>query len=272
MKDLVLSCPGFDAVIDEAARIAALLWDKGWAERNAGNLSIDVTDLVAGAGCAPLGPAVPLGTVCAPLAGRYFLVTGTLRRFRDAARRPADNLCVLRLTDGCRGYEVVWGGGDDPAFRPTSEFPAHLRVHDLLATAKKPRPAVLHTHPTELIALTHLADYRDEAAFNRVLWAVHPEVKVTVPHGVGLVPYILPGTDDLARATVGALGRGHHVALWSMHGCVATGETVTQAFDLIDTLNKAAQIALMVRAAGGEVAGLTGAQVDELMRVYGPKD
>ena len=35
------------AVVRQLAEVGGYLWTRGWAERNAGNLSVDVTDLVS---------------------------------------------------------------------------------------------------------------------------------------------------------------------------------------------------------------------------------
>ena len=92
---------------------------------------------------------------------------------------------------------------------------------------------------------------------------MHPEMKIVMPDGVGLVPYCVPGTDDLAEATVNVLEH-HRLVLWEKHGCVAVGRDVFEAFDLIDTAEKSAKIFLMVRAAGFEADGLTDDQLNEL--------
>ncbi len=272
MKKLNANYPALAPHVEEMTEISAYLWEKGWAERNAGNLSIDVTELLA-AGAPPAdGAWRALDNRYSLLAGRCFLVTGTGRRFRDLARNPAGAACLLRLDDRGAGFRVLWGGADDPQFRPTSEFPAHLRVHEFLRETGAREKAVLHTHPTELVALTHLPEYGDEAKLNRALFAVHPEIRVCVARGVGYVPYTVPGSEALAQATVAALRRGHGVALWEMHGCVAVGKDAVEAFDAIDTLNKGAQLILLCRAAGREPRGLSDAQLQELAAAFGLPD
>ncbi len=272
MSDLLAACPALVPWVDQAMELSGYLWTKGWAERNAGNLSIDVTDLVAAAAGCAAGERRELPFAYPRLAGRYFLVTGSGHRFRDLAVNAPGNACVLRLAADGHAYHLIWGGENDPAFRPTSEFPAHLRVHEYLREREMVERVVLHTHPTELVVLTHLPEYQQEAALNRVLWAAHPEVKVTVPRGAGFVPYTVPGTEELGVATVEALRRDHTVALWAMHGVVAIGRDIMEAFDLIDTLNKAAQIHLLCRAAGSPATGLTDAQVAELVRAFRLRD
>jgi len=241
------------------ARIARDLWTKGWAERNAGNLSVDVTGLVV----EPSGAVVPLARPFPELAGRSIWITAMGCRMRHVARDPAANSGVVRITPDAAGYRVAWTGAESAAFQPASELPSHCAVHASLRRRNAPQQAVLHTHPTELIALSHVRELWDEARLNRLLWRMHPETVAVVPDGVGLVDYILPGTLEQGLATAARLD-DHRVVLWQKHGAVAVGSTLDEAFDLIDTLNKAAQIYLACRAAGFEAEGLSDEQVEAL--------
>jgi len=58
---------------------------------------------------------------------------------------------------------------------------------------------VLHTHPTELIALTLIPGYSDESRLNKMLFSVQPEAVIANSHGIGLVQYTLPGTEQLQK-------------------------------------------------------------------------
>lgn len=273
MTDPISANLALASIFEEAAEVSAYLWEKGWAERNAGNLSVDVTEHLDGTEeGADIGPVRNLQGAYPNLSGRCFLVTGSGRRYRDLARDAARNACILRMEENGAGYRLIWGGGGAPGFGPTSEFPSHLRVHEFLRENKASEKAVLHTHPTELIALTHLPEYAEESALNRALWSMHPEVKITIPKGAGLTPYTLPGSEALARATVEAFGRDHPVVLWQMHGAVAIGTDVSEAFDRIDTLNKAAALILLCRGAGCDPKGLDSDQLNELVRAFGLKE
>jgi rhamnulose-1-phosphate aldolase len=245
------------------SRIAGDLWNKGWAERNAGNLSIDVTGLVPESS----GAAVPLGRPMPELAGRSLWITAMGCRMRHVALDPAANSGVVQITPGGAGYRVAWTGAEGGAFQPASELPSHCAIHASLRRRNAPQQAVLHTHPTELVALTHVRALWDEAGLNRILWRMHPEVVAVVPDGVGLVDYILPGTFEQGLATAARLD-DHRVVLWQKHGAVAVGSTLDEAFDLIDTLNKAAQIYLACRAAGFEPEGLSDQEVEALRLAF----
>ncbi len=56
---------------------------------------------------------------------------------------------------------------------------------------------------------------------------------------------------------------------WEMHGCTAIGRDASEAFDLIDTVNKAAEIYLICRGAGYEPKGLSEEQLRELDESFG---
>ena len=273
MADLLTSCTGLTPVIDELMSVAGFLWHKGWAEVNAGNLSVDVTDLVdERQACAISGKSVALPQSYPELAGRYFLVTGSGRRFRDVAVNAAEGSCILRISEGGNEYRLVWGGEAGPLFRPTSELPSHLRLHQDIRKNDAPERAVLHTHPLELIALTHVPEYKNEAAMNEAIWSVHCEMKVMLPKGVGLVPYTVPGSEALALATLAGFQRGFPVVLWEMHGAVAKAKSAMEAFDLIDIANKAASLLLMCRSAGVVPKGLSKEQQAELVSAFGLED
>ena len=74
-----------------------------------------------------------------------------------------------------------------------------------------------------------------------------PECRIIVPKGVGIVPYEIPGTIQLAHATIEQLAK-HDVVFWEKHGILAVGEDLIECFDAIDTLSKSAQIYLAARS------------------------
>lgn len=244
---------------------AQLLWEKGWAERNAGNISVNVTDQCQAA--EPTESSFRTTPLPYPeLAGAVLLITGADTRMREVAKDAEANCCLLRVREDLQGYHLLWGG-KRPGFRPTSELPAHLAIHQFLASTGAPQRVFVHTHPTNLIALSLLFPKVEEAKINRLLWSMLPEVKVFVPEGLGGVPYHLPGSAELAEATLAALQK-HRAVLWDKHGCGAVGLDPAEAFDLLDLLDKAAGIYLTCRAAGYEPHGLPPEAVEELARRF----
>jgi rhamnulose-1-phosphate aldolase len=254
--------------LDGVAGVAQLLWERGWAERNAGNLSYDVTGMDVPGGPETGAPATPLGTAFPELAGRQLLVTAAGSRMRDVAREPDAWCGVLRFAEGGAAHTVVWHGG--AGFTPTSELPSHVAIHEALRRRRATARAVVHTHPTELLALSLEPGIGDEGRLDRLLWSLHPETVVVVPSGVAVLPYLMPGTVEQGSAAGRAMAT-RDVALWLKHGAVAVGEDFDAAFDLLDIVNKVARLHLLCRAAGIVPEGLSDVQVEELRRAYGPR-
>ena len=67
------------AEIDRICEVAGYLWEKGWAERNGGNISVNITELLTEAekNLPALAPATQLQEVMGELGGHFFYVTGT---------------------------------------------------------------------------------------------------------------------------------------------------------------------------------------------------
>jgi len=125
---------------------------------------------------------------------------------------------------------------------------------------------VIHTHTTELVALTQAKEFCSQDTLNKLLWGMHPETIIFVPKGVGFVPYILPGSAEIAEKTMEALG-DHDVVLWEKHGVFAIGKGVSDTFDVIDILAKSAHIFFMCRSVNIIPDGFTDQQLNELRKL-----
>jgi rhamnulose-1-phosphate aldolase len=255
-----------DTIIDSVAAVAGFIWQKGWAEKNAGNISVNLKDIlkIPSADCDAL-PHYELPAVLENLAATCFFVTGTGKRMRDLAKDTMKNALIIRVDESGKGYHVIAPANKEVLsnLRPTSELPSHLSIHSMNTARNSRHKVVIHTHANELCALTQSSEFCDEKKLNHILWGMHPETKVFIPAGVGFVPYLLPGSLAIAMATVEVLKK-HDVALWEKHGVFAIGDTVDNTFDLIDILAKSASIFFTCRAAGIEPDGLTDNQIDEL--------
>jgi rhamnulose-1-phosphate aldolase len=250
-------------IIDETAEVAGFLWQRGWAERNAGNISVRMAAEDLAESCSSQNELlIPLTKHYQEIGGNFFLVTGKNTRMRDVAARPLDNMLAIRLSDDGAGYHIL-SPECETSLRPTSELSAHLDIHSMIARRKTEHRVVMHTHATELVALTHIKELCNEDNLNKVLWGMHPETKVFVPEGAGFVPYVLPGTTAIGEATVRVLEK-HDIAIWEKHGVFAIGKTPSETFDLIDIMTKSASLYFLCRSAGVEPEGLTGNQLDEL--------
>ena len=258
-------------IITDIAEVARILWKLGWAESNAGNISVNVTEHIP-EDIRELNkfPSKEIDKSYPELCGFSFFITGAGTRMRDLAKEPSGNACILRIAEESNRYHILWGRRSDLSVEPTSEIHSHLSIHRFLLEKKAPQKVIIHAHPEELIALTHIKEYKQESKLNRLLWSMNPAAKIIIRKGVGFVPYRVPGSDELAQATIKALEK-HDVVLWEKHGCLAIGTDMLETFDRVEILNKAARIFLACKGSGLAPEGLSDAQLDELERLFWSK-
>lgn len=252
MKSILDNRPKLSKQVYEVAEVAGYLWQKGWAERNGGNITINITDEVDDEirKMPAISDKVQIGKILPNLKGCYFYCKGTNRRMRDLARWPMENGSVIRILDDCSSYEII---ADNPV-KPTSELPSHLSMHDFLIGKGSNYKAALHTHPIDLIAMTHNPAFLEKDKLTYLLWSMIPETRAFCPRGLGIIPYKMPSSIELADATIKEL-EDYDVVMWEKHGVCAVGENIMEAFDMVDTLSKSAQIYLTAKSMGFEPAG-----------------
>ena len=238
--------------INEVAEVAGYLWQKGWAERNGGNITINITDVVAEdiKSLNPISDVIKMERPLPHLKGCYFFCKGTNKRMRDLARWPMQNGSIIRILDDCASYEIV---ADNPVL-PTSELPSHLSMHNYQMSIGSGYKAVLHTHPIDLIAMTHNPEFMEKDKLTYLLWSMIPETRAFCPKGLGIIPYKMPGSLELADATVEML-TDYDVVMWEKHGVCSVSTNIMEAFDMVDTLSKSAQIYLTAKSMGFEPEG-----------------
>ena len=265
MKSVLDNRPALKAEIDKVAEVTGYLWEKGWAERNGGNITVNITEFVDDEmrEMKAIAPVQHIGKVLPQLKGKYFYAKGTGKRMRDLARRPMENGSIIRVCDDCETYEII---ADQPVM-PTSELPSHLAMQDyLLATGSKYK-ATLHTHPIELVAMSHSKHFLQLGVMTRTLWSMIPETLAFAPLGIGIVPYELPGSIRLADATLEQI-KQYDVVMWEKHGVCAVGLDIMDAFDQVDVLNKAAIIYMRAKSMGFEPDGMTDEAMQEVQEVF----
>lgn len=251
-------------IIEQVAQVAGYLWQKGWAERNGGNISYNMSEFAPALNEIPaISEPIAIGLSVPKLAGGYFLVTGTGRRMRYVESNPMDNMSIIRILADGEHYVIV----AEKNIRPTSELPTHLLVHNFLQTEKPEYKAVIHTHPIELVAMSHNRTFLGKDVLTHLLWSMIPETRAFCPKGLGIVPYTLPGSVELAHKTLDEL-HNYDVVMWEKHGVVAVGADAVEAFDMIDVLNKSAQIYRDARAMGFIPEGMSTDQMNELKQAF----
>ena len=257
--------PDLRKKVYEVAEVAGYLWQKGWAERNGGNITINVTDFVNSEIChlKPITEEKSIGLVLPAIKGQYFYCKGTGKRMRDLAKNPMENGSIIRISDDGAHYVIV---ADYPV-QPTSELPSHLLVHNWFIESGSPYRATLHTHPIDLIAMSHHGPFLLKDVLTELLWSMIPETKAFCPKGLGIVPYCLPSSKELAEATLKEL-EDYDVVMWEKHGVFAIDTDIINAFDQVDVLNKSAQIYISAKNMGFSPCGMSKEQLQEMTKAF----
>ena len=239
MKD-ILTAP----FVIEMVRTTANMYAHGWDERNGGNISLllresDVRDYVD---VNTVLRTIPTGFFAPELAGKYFLVTGTGKYFKNVQYDPAANLGLIRIAADGTTAELLWGYSDGGQF--TSELPAHLMSHVQRLQADPENRVVMHCHPANLLAMTYVHTL-DEREFTRTLWQMCTECIVVFPDGVNVLPWMLCGTNEIGIATAEKM-KTARLVVWSQHGIYGAGRDLDETFGLIETAEKAAEIYMKI--------------------------
>ena len=140
-------------------------------------------------------------------------------------------------------------------------------VHDRLIGKGSSYRASLHTHPIELVAMTHIRKFPGKDVLTKLLWSMIPETKAFCPRGLGIIPYELPSSVKLAGETV-CQPDYYDVAMWEKYGVFAIDNDIMQAFDQVDVLNKSAQIYIAAKNIGEEPEGMSDEQMTEMTKAF----
>ena len=252
--------------VTEMIRATTDMWEKGWDESNGGNVSLRLlsSDIEPYRASWAAPRLLPIATPVEGLDGEHFLVTGTGKYFRNIQLNPENCLGVIRIMPGGRGVEVLWGLSEGGA--PTSELAAHLKSHRA-SQRRGPQRVIMHCHATNLTALSYVLELTT-ANITRALWEGSTECLVVFPEGIGTMDWMVPGTDAIAEATAELLGR-HPLALWPFHGVFGAGQTLNEAFGLIDTAEKAAEMLVKIISMGGARQTISTRNLIDLAQRFG---
>jgi len=251
------------SLLSEIRQISKLLWNKGWAEVNAGNFSINITELHGNINFihALKGGIRPSKTF-KNLGNNSLLISRSGSKMRDISVNPLPDLCLIHFNESGNLYYNIPVDTIKNKI-PTSELTSHFEIHNQLAGTNAEEKAVLHTHPSEIIALTNLKNFKNERVLNKILFSIQPEVSILFPDGIGLVRYLKTGSKKLAIETRKKFGK-HKIVIWEKHGCVSIGKNMTDAFDKTDIIAKTISILLMCLSTGNKFEGLNVKQIKEL--------
>lgn len=261
MKD-ILTAP----FVKEMMETTANMYRLGWDERNGGNISymLEEAEVAQYLDLNHVIRTIPTGFDTTALIGRIFIVTGTGRYFKNVQTDPENNLGIVRIAKDGTTAELLWGYRDGGRF--TSEFPAHMMSHMARQTIAPDNRVVMHCHPTYTLAMNFVHEL-DEKKFTHTLWEMCTECIVVFPDGVGILPWMLCGTNTIGEATAGKM-KEFRLVIWGMHGIYGAGQTLDETFGLIETVEKAAQI-YMLTAHLPRINTIKDAEMQELAEYFG---
>ncbi len=229
--------------VKEMCDLTTNMYRLGWDERNGGNISymLDEDAVAEYLNMSDVIRHIPIGFCAEKLIGKIFIVTGTGKYFKNVKTDPENNLGIIRIAKDGETAELLWGYSDGGKF--TSELPAHLMSHIARLSVDPENRVVIHSHPTNTLAMNYVHPL-EEKKFTHTLWEMCTECIVVFPDGIGVLPWMLCGTNEIGIATAEKM-KEFRLVIWGMHGIYGAGKTIDETFGLIETVEKAAQIYML---------------------------
>ena len=253
--------------IQEMIEVTSNLYRLGWDERNGGNITylVDEAEVQKYIDTTKVIRNIPMSFDGKELVGKYFLVTGSGKYFKNVQSDPENNLGILRVAEDAHSVDLLWGYSDGGL--PTSELPAHFMSHIARLAVDPENRVVMHCHATHLLAMTFSHEITSKA-ITRTLWEMCTECLVVFPEGIKVLPWLVPGSNEIGEATAKAM-KDFRLVLWSFHGVYGAGRTTDETFGLIETAEKAAEVYTYVQAQGGMKQTITDENFKALAKQFG---
>ncbi|MCL1996785.1 MAG: rhamnulose-1-phosphate aldolase [Defluviitaleaceae bacterium] len=239
----------------------------GWNERNGGNITylLEKKELSEVLDINQVQREIPISFDAKRLAGKFFMVTGSGKYFKNIKDNPSEVLGIVKVCDCGKKLNLLWGLEKNT--KPTSELPTHFMSHIARLEQDPNNRVVIHCHATHLIAMSFTHCLKEEN-FTKTLWEMCTECIVVFPEGVAVIPWIVPGTNEIGEATAKKMA-ACRLVLWPHHGIYGTGCSLDETFGLIETAEKAAQVYTYVCAQGGKKQTITDSELKDLAKAFG---
>lgn len=231
-----------DPIFLQTRKICKLMYQKGWNERNGGNISVILGDNYN----LPSSEQYALkeNKLSIPmklLANKYILITCAGKYLKNVYDEPQENLAIIRISPRGDSYRIVWG---KPENKPTSEIITHLLAHQIRLKKDKEHSVIIHNHATNIEAMTFLEKLEDKN-FSNILWKMQTESIIAFPEGVGVLPWMICGNEEIGIATAEKM-KSYKLVIWAHHGILGAGRNLDETFGLIETAEKAAEIYIKI--------------------------
>lgn len=253
--------------VKEFCEITHLMYQKGWDERNGGNVSwILDEDKVTPYLNNNLDNirTIELPFNVKELANKYLLVTGTGKYFKNIIKDPQDAIGLIQIANDGASYEILWGFVNGAV--ATSELPTHLMNHIQRLKVDKNHRVIMHCHATHTIAMTFSHEL-DEKLFTKTLWKMCTECLVVFPDGIGIIPWVVPGTEEIGKLTAEKM-KDLRSVIWPFHGVFGAGTDLDETFGLIETIEKSAEVYTHVQSQGGVKQDISDENLDKLAKGF----
>lgn len=228
----------------EFRKITTYMYNHNWHEKNGGNMSLllredqvsPYLDLDKAVRILPMPAAIP------EMAGEILIVTGTGKYMKNINDSPEENLGIVRVSQDGSFCELLWGFSDGGTF--TSEITMHLTAHYQRKLIDKDQRVVMHAHPANIIAMTHTHEL-DDREFSKSLWRICTECICVFPKGVAVVPWMVSSTANIGIQSAEKF-KETNVVIWALHGITVTGTSLDEAYGILETVDKAAQVYMLI--------------------------
>ena len=91
---------------------------------------------------------------------------------------------------------------------------------------------------------------------------------VVFPEGIGVLPYMTPGTNEIGQATAQKMA-DFRIVMWPQHGIFGAGDSIDETYGLIETVEKAATIYTAIQAQGGRIINeITDENLEQLAKRF----
>ncbi|WP_342269072.1 rhamnulose-1-phosphate aldolase [Spiroplasma endosymbiont of Aspidapion aeneum] len=229
-------------IINDFCEILLEMYKNGWSERNGGNISLIIDDNIINKYIkdSKLGIETKLPFKTKELANKYLLVTGKGKYFRHIAKKNKTkyNAGIVKMNNEGGAFNTVWGF--EKGSEPTSELPSHLLSHAARLNKNPKHSVVIHSHPTTIVSLTFTEEL-NEKSFTKIMWKMISEASFVFSEGIGILPWMVPGSNEIGIETAKKMNNYRSV-IWAHHGIFCSGETLDEAFGLLECIEKSAKI------------------------------
>jgi rhamnulose-1-phosphate aldolase len=236
------------------------------AEAAGGNLSIFTKFLANIPVQFSIQQPISLPVVTPELAEGWLIITRSGSRLRDISHSVENSLCLVKIHPGGQ-TGILWTAVPG---RPSSEWNTHLAVHNSQVSEHNLElHAISHAQPIHLTYLSHCFEYSEFLTLNQKILRWQPETILTFPEGIGVLPFLIPGSEQLMRASVSAL-QTHQAVIWQRHGIMTRSDQgLIKTADLVEYAETAARYECINLQCGNLSEGLSLEELKQICILHG---